>query len=74
MPVNTNKPLRVRMHKTVELQPYHLRALKYHYGCTTHSNVRRWLEVSGTYRLEDLPEKTQEEWDKEGWNDEGELS
>jgi len=63
MPINNNKPLRVRMHLTVELQPYHLKALKHWYGCTTHPQIKRWLQESGTNMLDDLPEKTDAEWE-----------
>ena len=69
MPINNNKPLRVRMHKTVELQPYHLKTLKHWYGITRHCEVRRWLQESGTNMLDGLPEKTDAEW--EAWERSG---
>jgi len=65
--VNTNKPLKVRMNLTVELQPYHLLALKHWYGCTTHQNIKCWLEESGSNSLNNLPEKTEAEWQEEGY-------
>ena len=64
MPIKMDKPIKVRMHKTIELQPYHLRALKHYYGISTRPNVKRWLEENGYNGLEDLPEWSEHQWDR----------
>jgi len=63
MPIKLDKPIKVRMMKTIELQPYHLKALWHWYGCKTRPQIKAWLEGGGYFRLEDLPKKTDEEWE-----------
>ena len=60
--LNMDKPQRVEINYTVELQPYHMRALFYYYGIKTRPMVKEWLKNQGPYGLDDLPKKTEEEW------------